>query len=34
LVAAHNYAYVLICAAGLYFSRYDRFSVDGLLKRS
>ena len=32
-VAAHNYAYVLICAAGLHFSRYDRFSVDGLLRR-
>lgn len=32
-VAANNYGYVLICAAGLYCSRYDRFSVDGLLKR-
>jgi len=32
-VAANNYVYVLICAAGLYLSRYDRFSVDGLLKR-
>lgn len=28
-VAAHNYLYVLICVAGLYFSQYDRFSVDG-----
>lgn len=29
-VAANNYNYVLLCAAGLYFSRFDRFSLDGL----
>jgi uncharacterized membrane protein YphA (DoxX/SURF4 family) len=27
-VAAHNFTYVLICCAGLYFSQYDRFSLD------
>lgn len=30
-VAGSNYNYVLICAVGLYLSRYDRFSVDGML---
>ena len=29
-VAASNFNYVLICCAGLYFSRFDRFSLDGL----
>ena len=27
-VAAHNFNYVLICCAGLYFSRFDRLRVD------
>jgi uncharacterized membrane protein YphA (DoxX/SURF4 family) len=27
-VAAHNYTYVLICVAGLYLSRFDRFGID------
>lgn len=31
--AADNYAYVLICCAGLLLSRYDRFRVDTLWKR-
>lgn len=30
--AADNYLYVLIFCAGLYFSRFDRWSADGLLK--
>ena len=28
-VAAGNFSYVLISCVGLYFSRYDRWSVDG-----
>jgi uncharacterized membrane protein YphA (DoxX/SURF4 family) len=28
--AAHNYIYILIACTGLYMSRYDRFSADGL----
>jgi uncharacterized membrane protein YphA (DoxX/SURF4 family) len=27
-VAAHNFAYVLIACWGLYFSKYDRLSID------
>lgn len=33
-VASNNYIYVLICAAGLYVSRFDRFSLDGLRSRT
>jgi len=33
-VAAQNYLYVLIAATGLYMSRYDRFSIDGLRRRN
>ncbi len=29
-VAAANFNYMLICCVGLYFSRYDRWSVDGI----
>lgn len=32
--AANNYTYVLICCVGLYFSRFDRYSFDGLLRTS
>ncbi len=32
-VAAHNFMYVLIACAGLYFSRFDRCSVDGRGKK-
>ena len=28
-VAAANFNYMLICCVGLYFSRYDRFGLDG-----
>lgn len=31
--AAHNYTLVLMACAGLYFSRFDRCSVDGLRKK-
>ena len=27
-VAAHNYFYVMVCLAGLYFSQFDKWSVD------
>jgi len=30
--AANNYAYVLVCCAGLYFSRFDRYSFDGFVR--
>ncbi len=30
--ASNNYVYVLICCAGLYFSRHDRYSIDGLVR--
>jgi len=30
--AANNYAYMLICCAGLYFCRFDRYSLDGLAR--
>ncbi len=30
--AANNYNYVLICCAGLYFARHDRFSADSFLR--
>lgn len=29
--AAHNFNYVLICCAGLYFSRFDRYNAERLL---
>lgn len=29
-VAGDNYFYVLLCCVGLYFSKYDRWSVDGM----
>ena len=29
-VAADNYFYVFLCCAGLYFSQFDRFSVDAI----
>lgn len=29
-IAAYNYLYVLIACAGLHFSQFDRFSIDGL----
>jgi len=32
-VAASSYFYVLLACAGLYFSPFDRLSVDGLLKK-
>lgn len=31
-VAAANFTYVLICCAGLYFSRFDRFGLEALGK--
>ncbi len=31
--AAHNYFYVLMCCAGLYFSRFDRLNGDRLFKK-
>ena len=33
-VAASNFNYVLISCVGLYFSRYDRWSVDGISRGS
>jgi len=33
-VAAGNFNYVLISCAGLYFSRFDRWSVDGISRGS
>ena len=32
-VAADNYFYVFLCCLGIYFSSYDRFSIDGLKKK-
>ena len=32
-VAADNYFYVFLCCLGIYFSSYDRFSLDGLQKK-
>jgi len=32
-IAANNYLYVLICCAGLYFSQFDRLSLDGVTKQ-
>lgn len=31
-VASGNYNYVLICALGLYFSRFDTLSIDGCMQ--
>lgn len=32
-VAADNYFYVFLCCFGIYFSGYDRFSIDGFGKK-
>ena len=33
-VASANFNYVLFCCVGLYFSRFDRFSLEGLSSRA